>query len=558
MIVFVSALLLAISWIIPEHFPPWISWHNEIFAFTAVLWLGASGLYNYYKQKTYQIKVPVVSWVLVFLFALVCIQFAMGYFDFLGRALVIAFYLLLSLVALICGYQIVPDALPNRRNAVDYFAIVLVIGSVVSATIALAQVLDIWDEVRLISRMGSGRRPGGNINQPNQLATLILMGLASLVYLFEYKQLQRESTGLICFLLMLGLSVTESRTGLLSFFAMALWWCARRRTIASRLTLGAVTGGSAMLTVVFLCWPQIYAAIQMGGPPGAISTSGGTRLIVWPQLWEAALQHPWFGWGLGAVSKAHNAVIDGYTQGEPFTYAHNVVLDLVVGVGLPIAALFAGAAGWWVWRRVRAAKQLVPWYCLALILPFGVHSMMEFPFAYSYLLVPAVFAIGILESALAPASFLKVGWLPATAIFVSFSVLMGLSVKEYLSAAEDFRVARFEVLRVGVTPVTYVRPQIQLLTQLDALSLSTRIRPVPGMSASQVELMRKVAIHFPSIATQKRYAYCLALNGNPDEAVRQLIVMRAMYPKKYYVKIKAEWEDLAQNTYPQLPKLNLP
>jgi hypothetical protein len=173
-------------------------------------------------------------------------------------------------------------------------------------------------------------------------------------------------------------------------------------------------------------------------------------------------------------------------------------------------------------------------------------------------LVPAVFAIGILERALAPARFFTVGRLPVATIFVSFTGLLGLSVSEYLSASEDFRVARFEVLRVGVTPDTYVRPQIRILTQLDALSSSTRIRPVPGLSASQIDLMRKVAIHFPSIATQKRYAYCLALNGNPEEAVRQLIVMRAMYPKKYYVKIKAEWEELAENSYPQLPKLNLP
>jgi O-antigen ligase len=558
MTAFVAALLLTISWIIPEHFPPWTSWHNELFAFAAVLWLGACGLYNCHRQKMRQIKVPVVAWVLAFLFAVVCVQFAIGYFDFLGHALVISFYLFLSVVALICGYHAVPDTGQNGRKTVDYFAIVLVIGSVVSATIALAQVLDIWDGVRLISRMGSGRRPGGNINQPNQLATLILMGLASLIYLFESRQLQRESTGLICFLLMLGLSVTESRTGLLSFFAMASWWWARRLTIRSRLTLGAVAAGSAMLTTLFLYWPYIYTAIQIGGPPSAISTSGGTRLIVWPQLWEAVLQHPWLGWGLGAVSKAHNAVIDAYTQGEPFTYAHNVALDLAVGIGLPLAALLIGTASWWVWHRARATKQLVPWYCLALMLPFGVHSMMEFPFAYSYLLVPAVFAIGILERALAPARFFTVGRLPVATIFVSFTGLLGLSVSEYLSASEDFRVARFEVLRVGVTPDTYVRPQIRILTQLDALSSSTRIRPVPGLSASQIDLMRKVAIHFPSIATQKRYAYCLALNGNPEEAVRQLIVMRAMYPKKYYVKIKAEWEELAENSYPQLPKLNLP
>ncbi|MFM6991354.1 MAG: Wzy polymerase domain-containing protein [Rhodoferax sp.] len=560
MIAFVAAILLTISWVIPEHFPPWINWHNELLAFASVIWVSACGLYVLGSQKTFRIQVPTVAGPVVLLVVVVVTQHAFDYFDFSGHALAMVFYLMLAVLALTCGFGTSSTANPRQGKAstIDCFAIVLVVGAVVSATIALVQVLDVWDGFGLISRMGSGRRPGGNINQPNQLATLLLMGMASLVYLFDARRLQCGSAFAISLVLLLGLSVTESRTGILSFFAMVGWWWVRRRAIGSRVAPRAVMAGSAFLVAIFLSWPHIYSLILVDGAPAAVNTSAGTRLLVWPQLLEAAWSRPWFGWGLGAVSKAHNAILGEHLRSEPFTYAHNVVIDLAVGVGLPLTVFMTGLTGLWLWRRVHSTIELVPWYSLALILPFGVHSMLEFPFAYSYLLVPAFFAVGVLEMAVAPNQHVSVAWMPAAGIFAPLVVLMALSAKEYIEAAEDFRVARFEVLGIGTTPATYERPHIRLLTQLDALATTTRIRPAPGMSADQIELMRKVAIQFPSIATQKRYAFSLALNGGAEEAVRQLKVMRAMYPPKYYAAIKANWEELTREAYPQLPKLALP
>ena len=90
-------------------------------------------------------------------------------------------------------------------------------------------------------------------------------------------------------------------------------------------------------------WPGILNFILIGGLDDSAATQvnlhAGTRLLVWPQLWEAVLQRPWFGWGLREVSEAHNAVLHAHAQSEPFTYAHNVVLDLAVGMGLPLTLL---------------------------------------------------------------------------------------------------------------------------------------------------------------------------------------------------------------------------
>lgn len=49
-----------------------------------------------------------------------------------------------------------------------------------------------------------------------------------------------------------------------------------------------------------------------------------------------------------------------------------------------------------------------------------------------------------------------------------------------------------------------------------------------------------------------------AVNGNPDEAMRQLLVLRALHGEAAYAQVKAGWTVLAHEKYPQLQALRLP
>jgi hypothetical protein len=207
---------------------------------------------------------------------------------------------------------------------------------------------------------------------------------------------------------------------------------------------------------------------------------------------------------------------------------------------------------------MRDAQSLLPWYCIATALPLGVHSLLEFPFAYAYLLIPAMMAIGVLEGVLHSERVLRVAWGSAATALSLVTCLMIWSAVEYVSIEEDFRIARFEAMRIGETPIEYERPKITLLTQLDALLIGARLVPTPGMSKENIDLARKVALRYPWSATQNRYALTLALNGSSDEAMRQIKVIRAMHGERSYENIKLNWENLAMTKYPQLRELNLP
>lgn len=80
----------------------------------------------------------------------------------------------------------------------------------------------------------------------------------------------------------------------------------------------------------------------------------------------------------------------------------------------------------------------------------------------------------------------------------------------------------------------------------------------PDMPEHDIDLLRKVALRYPWPATQSKYALALALNGSQNEAVRQMRVIKAMYPEKIYADVKSNWAQTAQKRFPQLKGIPLP
>jgi len=546
------------------HFLPWVSWHSEAPVFLAVCLLALATLVVWIgreRGRSPQLKLPISMLIWPALCTLVTVQWWAGHIGFGGDALVLCLYFALCSMAWGLGYAtggLGPEAVPRRQQALEAVAWTLVAGATASAAIALVQVAAVWESASWISRMPNLRRPGGNLGQPNQLATLLIMGLASLALLRELKRIQGLAAVLLFAVLAVGIAATESRTGLLSLGVLSLWCVAGWWRMHLSLRPWAVGLGLLIFAALFFMWPMLLALSGQFGSDVQLNTQAGTRLVVWPQLIEAIAIKPLAGWGLREVSAAHNAVADGYLVSEPFTYAHNMVLDLAIGVGLPMTTILLVITGVWMWRRLLRCQDVWAWYCVAAVLPVAVHSMLEFPFAYAYFLAPVVFLLGVLESTTGVRAAFSVSARKMVLLIAAFSAVLIASAVEYLKIEEDFRVVRFEALRVGKTPADHQRPNVVLLTQLDGLLVAGRIAPKSNMDLETLDIARKAALRFPWPATQNRYALSLALNGRPDEAIRQLSVIRALHGPDVYAQIRSSWEELARDTHPALRALELP
>jgi O-antigen ligase len=571
---FVALALFLVGWLNTTHVAPWVSWHAELPFFFVILLLGWIGVVSLSRRTpTSRLPIPALIWPLVGLFFIALIQYAVGTLFFLGDFFVFAFYLALCAISILLGFALTGTQFEQsssmpwirlRLSYAEWLAFSVLFGGLASTLVALGQVLEVWQSSSWVLPIPDTRRPGGNLGQPNHLATLIVMAIGSAMFLQAVKRLGNTVTMLLMVLLAGCLAVTESRTGALSLFSLMGWWWWKQSEVAPRISRWWAATVTALFVTMFLLWPAALGYIRFeAGTLTARLGEGASRegrMDVWPQLIEAALLRPWWGWGARQTSEAHNAVAHLYPNSMPFSYGHNLWLDLVIWFGFPIAGLLIVAGAIWLWRRTGATQSPVSWYGFAIALPLLVHSMFEFPHAYAYLLVPAMLGLGAVEKELGGSLPFQLGVRPAAGALLITSVLTAWSVVEYFQVEEDFRVARFELLRIGHTPTEYNQPKVRLLTQLGALTSAARIDPMPSMTPEQMLILKKVALHYPWTGTQYRYAMALALNGNPDEANRQLEVIRSQYGESTYLKLLAEiqkqqhlFKTSAPNVLPRLP-----
>ncbi len=557
-----AAGTLAMSWLMPNHSLPWASWHSEAVAFLAasiLAWSSLVQLYRFDGPRT--VALPWAAMPFIGLAGVGTLQHATGLIFFWGDVWTLWFYMVLCIACLIIGFAAAsPFSQARSCVAIDVpftlLAFVLLFGALASTAIALAQVFSLWEHSGWIERMPDLRRPGGNLAQPNHLATLLVMGMASLVFLYQSRKFGAIASGLLVFVLCAGIAATESRTGALSLLILLGWWLFKRRVCADSPPAWVGVGCGFVFVAMFLSWPLLLNSMLLSDQ-AAVNTTSSLRLEVWRQLLEAIALKPWLGWGIHEVAQAHNAVAHSYAVSSPFSYSHNLLLDLALWVGVPLMALAALMTGIWLWRRIKLVNDLLPWYGLAVALPLAVHSMLEYPFAYAYFLVPVMFALGATEASLGVKPLVRMSIKPVSIFLLLTTAVLAWSVVEYLEIEEDFRVARFEALRIGSPPPKHQPPKVILFDQLAVLLDDARIRPTPNMSPEAMQTVKDAALHYPWSATQYRYALALALNGNQVEAARQFQVMRHLWGEKAYTGFKKQIENAAEQ-YSELRQMNLP
>lgn len=541
------------GWLTTSHFTPWVSWHAEA-PFFAVVFVGAwVAVYRaIQKGKAHTVPFPKAAWPLVLLALVTLAQAASGQIEFLGSAFAVMLYLCLAVICIALGSSLAKQDQgfsPEQTFSGfgEWLAWLLLIGALISIAIALAQVLQVWESSPWVLRMPYLRRPGGNLGQPNHLATLVVMAIASVVYLRSLQRFGALACATTLLLLCMGIVITESRTGVLSLFVLGGWWFWKLPVISRGTSRWWLLPSAAVFLLAYASWPLFFSAlnggVQVPGPLRVEANVGDARFALWPQLMEAAWEKPWLGWGMRETAKAHAAVAHAYDYSLPMTYSHNLIIDMVLWTGLPIAGIILFTFLVWLWHRSRAIQTPLPWFGLAVALPLGIHSMLEFPFAYAYLLVPAMLGVGIVEGAQRSLAIVVVGARSTFALLLIISGMSVWSVVDFIRVEEDFRVARFEMLRIGSKGLDEDHPRILLLTQLGALVQAARVELKPRVAADEVELLRRVAGHYPWSGTQYRYAMALALNGQATESVRQLQLIRAQHGEKTYRQLSIQIEN---------------
>ena len=550
----IGSIAFVAAWLAPNHYLPWTSFHGELAAFAALcLFCMARALMP---QPAAVDRVLLCTALLV---ALIWVQWIFGQIAYRGDALVSSIYVVGFALAWWLGSS--SANVGARISPFLWFACLLLAGAVISVYITMLQWLRMetaWGV--LAAERGPQMRPFGNLGQPNQLSSLLLMAIICALALHVAGVIKRWHLIAIVVWLSLGLTMAESRSALLGALAIGMLLLAEGRSEPQLPERRMVAGWWAMLLSFGLLWTPLNESLYLQPAREARMTHDNAREVMWKQCLSAIEQSPWTGYGWRQTIVAQKTGAEDVPGWLATDYAHNIVLDLLLWVGLPLGLLLVGAIAWWLIRaamRLRGPTQVLLY---AMVLPLLVHSMFEFPFAYSYFLLPAAWILGLLARLQNPAGVIKEGSgirHAALAVTLALSVVGVAIAAEYLEAEEDYRVMRFELRRVGKVPAGYRAPELPLLTQIDELLKLGRLTPTAGMPAVDIERLRAASASFGWATLHLSYAVALGLNGNPGEASHQLGLLRNVYGMKTYTAAKERFGELKRE-HPELAAVVVP
>lgn len=528
-----GVVLFGVAWFVTDHFRPWLNFHGEALALWGLALLAWAHLAQ---PEPWARQAPRWAPGLLLLALLPWLQWLLGVGVYAGDAWIGSLFLCALAVAVGLGYSWgqAPPAMDKLRTS---FFGVLVLVSLLTATITVLQWLALDGFLTIWAvQIEPGMRSSGNLGQPNQTATLLLMGLAALAWVYERGLIGGVGFAVGAAWLAVGVGTTQSRAGVLSAVVAGGFLLAHSHWRGLRLRPVYIVGWLAFLALwMGVLQPGLSSLLLMSGPRNFEMGVDGARMTIWKQMLAGIWHAPWWGYGFNATPTANawgGLVVPGgaYT----YTHGHSIVLDIVAWVGIPLGLLLTAVAMYWFVTRMLRVRQPVGIYAMACVLPVLVHSMVEFPYAYGYFWVASGLCIGLVEAD----NRATEGWhwpRRIGLIFVAFWTAVGAMMTwEYVQIEEDFRYVRFESLNLGQTPPEHSLPEVRVLTQLGGMLVAGRQKPTADMPQAALDNLGDASLRFAYPVLRTRYAHAMWLRGDAEAATVQLGLIRGMYGETVY------------------------
>lgn len=314
---------------------------------------------------------------------------------------------LLSLVAACfvaaLGARVAQGGDQGGLQAFAPFAFGMVAVGVLSAAIAVIQVYipKLADGV-LIAQSGIPGRAVGNLRQPNHLASLLVWSVIALVPLVEWKRIGARAGAALGVLLMGAVVLSGSRTGLYGGTLVLVVWGALDSRLSRSTRIALVSSIAFPLGIHAWQWLSTHLSFipQAVGTATRAGDGDSSHFAIWKNTIEMIRQQPLLGVGWGEFNFAWTLTPFPHRPTAFFDHTHDLPLQLIVELGIPLALLVLGLLVWALCQGLLRALSTqgeaghgarAAWVMIAMI---AVHSLDEYPLWYVYFLLPAAWAWG--------------------------------------------------------------------------------------------------------------------------------------------------------------------
>lgn len=536
----VGCAAIALAWQLPGHYPPWVAFQQELVS------AAGGGLIAWaVVLLSPHVHWPPLARLALAVAAIPLAQRGFGLIDFNSDAALASLYMVSFALALVAG-----ATLARRTDASAFtgpLMAAIAAAAIASTGLALMQWLGSGMPNLWVGALAPRGRPYANFAQPNHLATLLSMGIAAFFFGYETRRVGAAASAIGVAFLGFGVVMTQSRTAFLFLATLLVGSVLLRKRANLRISLVALLAGSALFVVGVLLWGPLNDAVLLSAGPSLESRlQPGVRSTLWPMMLAASLHKPWLGWGWTQSGQAQlHAALDFEPTHYMFKNAHNLVLDLALWNGWPLALLFSAALVCWFALRLSRCRSGAQWALVVAASGVWWHAMVEYPLDYAYFLIPVGLLMGLADNDTEhkpPASTARFSLAAPLALAC---ILAGWIAVEYTKVEESMRTFRFVTARVGLDKVNSVpRPDVRLLDGQLAFFDFAQTTPRAGMSDSELAWMKKVVDREPHSSLLFRYASALALNGRQQEATAVLGRLCRMTTATRCIAAGNEWREM--------------
>jgi len=538
-------------WLLPTHAAPWPSFYSELLM--AVLLLPVAAWVVCIARGRWSVDWLAVGFALAA--SVPALQAFGGMFSFPGEATLVSLYLIGFALMLLVARR-AEEVAPSRL--VDALFAGLAIAALCSTGLAIYQWLGLDSLGLMVLEPVIGGRPGANVGQPNNLSTLLVWGLVAIWWAHSRRQVGGAVVAVAAAFLLLGVMLTQSRTGWLAVGMLGIAAFVGRRVLR--------TSNQAPTWVALALW---FLALILAFEPlshfllhePALSLGdqlvAGKRPAIWKMALEASTQRPWLGYGWNQSIQAHVAMAAEFPLRTTVQNAHNLVLDLMLWNGLPLATLMVGGFGFWSYRVLRGGLTTERALLLLALSVLLLHAMLELPHMYAFFLLPAAVMMGTL-GALAPSpAAVKIPRVAVGLLVLLIAGVLILMFDEYRRIEASGLNALKRAARIAkVAP--NVEPDVKVLRSLQDALLALRTEPRRGMSAEELDSLRRAFTRYPGDAGLLKYALSAALNGRANEARWALGILCRLNSIAKCQAAARSWSEVGASGNPEVASIAFP
>jgi O-antigen ligase len=335
--------------------------------------------------------------------------------------------------------------------------IALVVAGLLSLVVGFVQYFaPQWADGVWIASAATPGRIGGNLRQPNHLSTLLLFSVIAAIWLHEHLSHRLTRAARAAFIgftviALLGIVLTGSRTGALCTLFLSAWGVLDRGlSRRARLLLGLSPIAYVAMWVGMDVWAHHSSQVFGGEAQLNHADLSSSRFAIWANTLSLIAQNPWIGVGWGEFNFAWTLTP---FPGRPvafFDHTHNLPLQLLVELGVPLGLLVLALLLRALWRSFSNALADTPDSSMVrcafmMVLTMAVHSELEYPLWYAYFLLPTAFMWGLslVGGSGEPASDVKEasGWSYGARLGVVSALLVAgtcVAVVDYFSVVKIF------------------------------------------------------------------------------------------------------------------------